>query len=315
MKSYPHCRIAKALALLVLPSMLSACGGTAVTPAEPTLPPVEVVVSTATSIPASTHTPAPTPFPGTQVYPLSSLGNGIPWLPLEKGREPMTVYYGFNFNTPPFNDLLVRQAFAAAVDREAVAAQAAGLQLREVTPATTLTPPSVLGRDLYGEVGVPFDPARAKALLEQAGYSDPESFPKATLIVYLRGAAPGAHFRIAQSVADMWKAHLGVTVAVEAVESPYAMEARMQTQEPEMYLLAWGADVMDPDNFLTLFLSRSEFNHGHFKSPAFDGYVNQAGALFDPAERQILYMKAEQIISEQDVALIPLFHTLWYEQP
>jgi hypothetical protein len=37
------------------------------------------------------------------VYPVSSLASGIPWLPLEEGEEPMTVYYGFNAEKPPFN--------------------------------------------------------------------------------------------------------------------------------------------------------------------------------------------------------------------
>ena len=51
----------------------------------------------------------------------------------------MTVYYGFNCDKPPFDNALVRQAFAAAVDRDEIAKEAAGFKFRNVTPATSLT--------------------------------------------------------------------------------------------------------------------------------------------------------------------------------
>ena len=297
--------------------LLPACGPT--TAPSPIIPaiPTEAASATAAPIPTSTDTPAPTPLPGTQVYPVSSLASSIPWLPQDRSRNPFSAYYGFNFKQPPFNDLLVRKAFAAAVDKELVAQEALGFKMREAVPAMTLTPASVLARDLYGEVGIPFDPVEAKALLEQAGYASVDAFPPTTLIVYMRSsAAPGVHFRIAEAVVEMWKTHLGITVQIEAVESPPAMVARMQNSAPAMFVYGWGADYVDPDNFLkALFHSQSESNHGDFYSPEFDRYVDEAAELSDPAERQALYIQAERIISERDVALIPLFHSLGYLQP
>jgi ABC-type transport system substrate-binding protein len=311
MKSRRSAAPLKTYTWLLALALLAACGQ----PSTPIVQAPTALPATNTPIPVPTNTPAPTPLPGSQVYPITSLDNKIPWLPLEKGREPMTVFYGFNFNKPPFDNLLVRQAFAAAVDKDAVAEEAAGFGFREVRPAMTLTPPSVLGRDLYDEMGVLYDPVQAKALLEEAGYTDVKAFPVPTLIVYLRGAAPGAHFRIAETIVDMWEQHLGIAVKIDVQETPGAAFAKLESSNAEMFLLAWGADLNDPDNFLKqMFHSQSPENHGHFYSPEFDRYVDQAAGLSDAGERQILYIMADRVISERDVALIPLFHTLWYQQ-
>jgi oligopeptide transport system substrate-binding protein len=301
--------------------ILSACGQAA--PATPTATVTTVPTespsptSTVTPIHTNTNTPEPTAIPGVQVYSVSSLGNSIPWLPLEEGKEPMSVYYGFNVNKPPFNDVLVRQAFAAAIDREQIAQEAAGFKFRNVTPATSLTPPQTLGRDLYGEIGIAFNPSKAKDLLQQAGYTNVTSFPSVTLVVSTRGeAAPGAYFRMAQTIAGMWETHLGVRVEIEAFGNMGTYINRLQTNLPDMYQLGWGADYNDPDNFLkTLFRSDSEFNYGRFDNQEFDRLVDEAASTSNPAERQLLYIQAEEILTEQEVGVIPLYHTLYYQQP
>lgn len=297
---------------ICLSLLLSACS-TPATPAASSTP-ANTATAAATPTPAPTVTPAPTPLPGIEVYPVSTLGDSIPWLPQDRSRNPFTAFYGFNFQKPPFNSLLVRKAFAAAVDKEQIAGEARGFKMREAVPAMTLTPASVLARDLYGNVGVAFDPVQARSFLKEAGYPDPAHFPHTTLMVYMRSsAAPGVHFRIAESVVRMWESHLGVSVEIKTVEDPATMFARWEREMPEMFALGWGADYVDPDNFLrALFHSGSEFNLGHFGSPAFDSLVEQAAGLRDAGERQLLYLRAEQILAEEQVALVPLFHSLGY---
>lgn len=295
--------------------VLSGCGQTP--PATPTLitKPAATSVSTPTpapaptSIPTVTKTPEPTPIPGIQVYPVSSLANSIPWLPYDADNKPMTVYYGFNLDKPPFNNVLVRQAFAAAIDREQIAQQALGYKFRNAKPATSLTPPEVLARDLYNEVGIPFDPSRAKYLLQQAGYSSVESFPSTTLLVSTRGrGAPGAYYQMAKTIVGMWETNLGIKVEIEVVDiGEYGN--RFNTNPPDMYQLGWGADYTDPDNFLkALFHSNSEFNRGHFKDQEFDRLVDEAARLRDPEKRLELYLQAEQILTEKETVAIPLYH-------
>lgn len=282
-----------------------------------TLIPTESPTSTVTPIPTNTNTPEPTPIPGNQVYPVDTLGSSIPWLPLEKGNEPMIVYYAFNAQKPPFNKAIIRQAFAAAIDREQIAKEATGFKFRNVTPATSVTPPQTLGRDLYNVVGIPFNPAKAKDLLQQAGYSSGADFPSITLVVSTRGeASPGAYFRMAQTITGMWETYLGVKVEIEVIGDFGAYLNRLGTNPPSIFVVGWGADYNDPDNFLnTLFHSGNEMNSGRFSNREFDKLVEKAANLNDPAERQLIYIEAEKILTEQEAGVIPLFHTLFYRVP
>jgi len=277
----------------------------------------ETITPTQTLIPTNTDKPDPTLIPGVQVYPLSLLGTRKPWLPLEEGKEPMSVFLGFNVEKPPFDNVLVRQAFAAAIDREKIAKEAESFKFREVTPATSFTPPKVLGRDLYNEVGIPFDSARAKELLQQAGYADVANFPSVTLIVSTRGReAPEAYSRLGQTIVNMWESHLGIRVELQVIDNWRDYLNRLETNLPSMYQMGWGADYNDPDNFLNFwFNSNSDFNYGHFSNQEFDRLVEEAATLNDPAKRHLLYIQAEQLLTEQEAGVIPLFHTLYYLQP
>jgi len=300
--------------LVIFSTSLYACGGQSASPA-PTLPPAAPTSTPLpptlppTPTPSMTATPEPTPIPGVQLVPSSSLGKSIPWLPYNVDKKPMTVFYGFNVRRPPFDNVLVRQAFAAAVDREQIAEQARGYYFRNAAPATTLTHPEVLTRDLYNQVGIPFDPARAKELLRQAGYSDVERFPTVTLLVSTRSkGAPGAYYQMAKTIAAMWQTNLGIQVKVEVLNMD-DFRRRVTTAPPDIYQLGWVADYIDPDNFLkALFHSNSEVNFGRFNNQEFDRLVDEAARLTDPEKRLLLYIRAEQILTEEETGIIPLYH-------
>ena len=123
------------------------------------------------------------PLPGSVVIPVEELGTGVPWLPLDPSAHPGTYLFYFNLLKPPFDNVLVRQAFAAAIDREALVKIAQQYGAKDAQPATTFTPPQTLGRNLYNEIGIRFDPAHARDLLAQAGYTDARPFPAVTLLI------------------------------------------------------------------------------------------------------------------------------------
>lgn len=271
--------------------------------------PTDTIIPTATSTDMPTSTPSPTPLPGVVIVPVEELGTGIPWLPLDVSAVPIVHYIGFNTTKPPFNNPLVRQAFAYAVDRQVIVEMASRWYARDATPATTLTPPQVLGRDLFGDVGANFDPFKALDLFNEAGYSDSSSFPTVTFLVLATGElAPGARFNMATAMTEMWKTALGVHVQIEVIYSHSQYGERLRSNPPELFWIGWMGEP-DPDGFLNeIFHSDSVYNTGSYSNPDFDSLVEQAAGLSGPAERQALYIQAEILLCETDAALIPLYH-------
>ena len=283
-------------------------------PAAPITMPTSTTAPTDTPEPTSTATliPSPTPLPGSLVLPVDTLDKNIPWLPAQESGSPGTYYFWFNSLYPPFNNVLVRQAFTAAIDREAIVEIARKYNVNNPRPATTFTPPEILGRDLYNEVGIPFNPELAKELFEQAGYTGTSKFPKVTIYINVAGqAAPGFHVKVIEEMISMWKQTLGVEADYKILQWGPFLD-RVSTDPPAIFRLGWAADYNDPDNFLReIFHYGSQSNYGNFLNSDFDQLVDRAQKSHDPVERQLLYIQAERILCEEETAVIPIYHSTY----
>ncbi len=271
--------------------------------------PTDTPTPESTEIPPTNTPPPPTPttasLPGIETIPVSSLAPNIPWLPLDPNAVPVTYYYGFDLTQSPFDNRLVRQAFALAIDRQAIVNVANSHGHKEPRPATTFIPASVLGREIYREIGLSFNPGKARELLAQAGYPNGDGFPAVTLVF---NASEG-HQAIANAVVTMWRDNLSVYVKVESVDDWNTYLDRLANNTPAIYRLGWAADYVDPDNFLNTTFGLGDSNYGQFSNAEFSQLVEQAEAMSsDPQGRQALYIQADQILSEQEAAVIPVYH-------
>jgi oligopeptide transport system substrate-binding protein len=309
--------------VFVLVLIFTACQSATPVPTPLPLPtssqiPTSSPVPTFTIPPTSTSLPpTPTSIPGKVVIPITSMENSIPWLAAayDPNARPATQYYAFNTTKPPFDNVLVRQAFAAAVDREAVTELAIRLKAANAQPATTIIPSQILGRYLYNEIGIPFNPARAKELLAEAGYSDVSSFPKITLYTSISGSAmPGIYEQTANAIIEMWKENLGVDVSVKIIGSNYFNYLNSNPNGFEIYRFGLAVDEegMDPSSIIDALDSNGDinggYNLGHYLSPRFDKLLDQARNEPNAAKRQILYIDAERILCEEQAAIIPLYY-------
>jgi oligopeptide transport system substrate-binding protein len=221
-------------------------------------------------------------------------------------------YIGFNNALPPFNNVYVRQAFAQAVDKEAIARQVLD---GTVAPAGRILPSGFPGTGL-AVTPLTFDPVGARAALGLAGFVSGNDLPPVTL-TFDRGDAD--LMGVAEALQRDWRETLGVDVRLEPVPLE-TLIARLDAMivnpsdartAMQMYLSVWGADYPDPQNFLSLQLhSGSPYNNGHWSSAEFDRLVDEADRMSadgDQEQRFRLYRDAEQI-AVSEVGWLPLYN-------
>jgi oligopeptide transport system substrate-binding protein len=189
-----------------------------------------------------------------------------------------------------------RQAVAHAIDRAEITTLLNGGQL----PISGWFPKGLMGFTQDG--GVKFDPEKAKQLLKEAGYDDPKKVPRVTLGFNTNDN----HRRIAENVQAQLKRNLGIDVEIKNEEWKVYLKS-LQSDAPQVYRMGWQADYPDPDNFINLMTSYSENNHTNWGNPEFDKLVEEGASELDPAKREQLYVKAQQILIEKDTVVAPIY--------
>lgn len=265
------------------------------------------------------ESPTPTEIPGKIVIPIASMKGNPPWLlnTFDQKAKPGTLFIGFNTTKVPFYEVSIRQALAASIDRTIIVAIAEKYNWASLEPATSFLPPQIIGRYLYNEVGIPFDPKYAKELLAKTGNTNKMNFPN--VILYVPATTdrfPGALRVMGEAIVNMWNQHLGIEVTLRTIgdENSLANFLKENPNSYEMYLLPFNinaADEMDP-SIIELFHSDSTkypgMNYTHFNNTEFEQIL--FGAIREPLplDRQLLYIFADKILCEDQSAIIPLFY-------
>lgn len=205
-------------------------------------------------------------------------------------------YYGFNVTKPPFDDALVRRAFASAIDRSRIPHILKGGEI----PVSSWIPKGMFA--FNPDIGLKFDPEKARRLLAQAGYPGGKGFPR-TVAVY---NTQDTNRLIAEFIQSQWKEHLNLDIHFDSQEWKVFL-SRLDVDPPQIFRLGWGADFPDPDNFMNLFLSTSGNNRLNWKNPRYDELVARGAAVRDPGERRRIYDEAQTILTMTDAAIVPLF--------
>jgi oligopeptide transport system substrate-binding protein len=235
---------------------------------------------------------------------------------LEIAPRLCTYYYGFTNTKPPFDNHLVRKAFAAAIDRQSLIDNVTkGGQI----PAKHFACPGIFGAPPVDEVGIEYDPEQAKAWLAEAGYPDGEGLGE----VVLMHNVSEAHAKIAQAITAMWKETLGVDVEIETQEwKVYLQTLKNETpveDMPHIWRLGWCADYPDENNWVhEVFNSSAGANRARrgcvdpncqeVQPTKFDELTEQAAKEQDPEKRKEIYREAERILIEEETAIAPIYH-------
>ena len=205
-------------------------------------------------------------------------------------------YLGMNQGLyAPFRDIRVRQAMSLSIDR---AAMIKGLFNGAAIPLNGQVTPGVAGYH-PGLPPLAYDPARARALMAEAGFPDGHGLPP----VQITGTAP---FKDEITyLAGQFKKVLGMPVEVNVVERATHIRA-MNAGEEALFPWGWTADYPDAQTFLgEVWTSGSPYNRARYRNPEFDRIMAEARLAGDAEKRYALYGQAEQVLMA-DWATAPL---------
>jgi peptide/nickel transport system substrate-binding protein len=228
-----------------------------------------------------------------------------PNITIVTGPSTTFQYLGMNLREPPLSDLRVRQAITHAIDRNAIVDTILkGL----ATPATGLLPPThwAYSADVTTYA---YNPKRAKELLDEAGYTDPD------------GDGPDPRFRLSykttvvelrRRIAEVLQGQLAqVGIALDIRSYEWATFYNdIKRGDFQLYSLAW-VGIEDPDiYYLTCHSSQTPpqgSNRGGFHEETIDTLTEAGRRALSPGERRRLYGEVQRRVSQ----LLPIIPLWW----
>lgn len=189
----------------------------------------------------------------------------------------------------PLNNLKVRQALNYAVNVEDVMTI---INDGRGTPIGSSIYPA-FGKYFMPELAdaYPYDPAKAKELLAEAGY--PDGFP-------LTITAPSnyvVHVDAAQVIAEQLKA-VGIDAKINLVEWATWLSDVYQGRKFESTVVGFDASFLTARALLERWMSENSKNMINFNDPEYDRVMKEAFAATNEEEQTILYKQAEKILSD-----------------
>jgi peptide/nickel transport system substrate-binding protein len=208
-------------------------------------------------------------------------------------------YIGLNLRDPVLKDVRVRQAIGYAIDRGAIVEY---LRRGLATPAAGILPPMSWAFD-PDAFTFAYDPTKARALLDAAGYTDPDGDgPAARLHLTLKMSSSEFN-RLQAAVVQQNLRAVGIDLSIRTYEFA-TLFADVLAGNFQMYFLQWtGGSVADPDILRRVFHSKQVppvgFNRGGFSDPRVDRLLDAATTAGGESERRRLYGEAQRLIAEQ----------------
>ena len=207
----------------------------------------------------------------------------------------MTAFVALNTQQKPLDNQKVRQALNMAFDRKTYLKNVFD---NTATPATNPWPPITWGYDKSIQP-YPYDPAKAKQLLAEAGF--PKGF-STTIWTRPTGSVLNPNPTLSAALLQADFAKIGVKAKIKVIEWGELIKEAKQGQHDTLFM-GWAGDNGDPDNYLTPLFScngvKSGINFSRFCDPQLDKLIAEGKATADQAQRVKLYESAQQIIHDQ----------------
>jgi peptide/nickel transport system substrate-binding protein len=214
-------------------------------------------------------------------------------------QESVIIYYlGFNLEDPILKNVKVRRAMAYAIDRQAIidnllkgqASLATGL----LSPSNWAYEPNVKTYD--------YDPEKAKTLLDEAGYPDPDGDgPESRFKIVYKTSTNALRIRVGEVLQDQFK-KVGIEVSeIQAFEWAKFYQDVIDGNF-QIFTLRW-VGITEPDIFHSIYHS-SMFppdgrNRGRYVNPKIDELTEKGRLVIDVEERKKIYSEIQKILAEE----------------
>lgn len=260
---------------------------------------------------------------------LSALASGEPaTVELAPGRVTrviaelplVTFYMGMNLRDKTLGGMgerskFLRQALNCAFDFAAWSRFRQGSVAESASPV----PPGVPGR-LETPFAYSHNEAKAVELLEKAGYNvstDPATGRRQTIdpatgrrlsLTYTLGRAAQQDREEAEFLKSFYD-KVGIDLELKFMTWTSFLQA-VDEGRVQLFRMGWAGDYPDAENFMQIFLRKNlppGPNHTAYSNPAFDEIYDKALLARTPAEREALWLAAQEIIRE-DCPWVFLYH-------
>ncbi|HYA95408.1 MAG TPA: ABC transporter substrate-binding protein [Terriglobales bacterium] len=223
---------------------------------------------------------------------------------LDVMRSPGTTYayLAFNLRDPILRDIRVRQAIAYAIDREPMIHY---LWRDMARPAASVLPPESWAYD--GDVRTyPHDPARARQLLDAAGYPERDG----VRFHLAMKTSTEESTRLMAAVLQQQLRDAGIALDIRTFEFA-TFYADVQKGAFQLFSLRWVGGNEDPNIFEDIFSSQSfpprRANRGYYSNPRVDELIDDARSTVDRESRKRDYDEIQRIVAVD----LP-YVNLWY---
>jgi peptide/nickel transport system substrate-binding protein len=197
-------------------------------------------------------------------------------------------------DTPIASDVRVRQAFALAVDRTTLINTVFNnwfeAACSPISPASSFSTPA-------SEACQPYDPARARELLAEAGVPTPYRLT-------LQVSNDQEQLRLAQALQASVR-EAGFEITIQPVEYSTLLDVQ-DRGDFEVLQLGWSGRIDPHGNTASFLGTGASNNYSGYSNPEVDRLLKEAAQLTDPAARADAYGRVVEIV-QRDLPILYVY--------
>ena len=222
------------------------------------------------------------------------------------------VLLTLNTSSPPIDNVKVRQAIAHSIDRESL--------IRDLLLGYGKIAHSIIPEESWSYTPgttYSFDPVRAKQLLDEAGFRDPDGDgPKMRFSkpVFYKVSGSSVAGRQYAGVIQNYLKNVGIPVEIQTPEANTLFD-ELRRGNFQIAYTQWVGGNQDPIFYKDLFATseiptetRPSRNRSRYSNPELDRLLEEAVNTFDRQKGKELYQRIQEIVS-RDVPVFPW----WYQ--